>query len=292
MSKRTALWILAMVMVAGVLAAQGRAGASRGPMRGGMQTWVSDLEEAYKGNDREKMGQLIEDMKQRSSRMRPGTGQPAGPPEGFAGPGRGMRPGQTDSGGDFFVATPMAKTDTEKKILAVLDDMDKNQRRGNMNVPVLDGRLLRLLTESIGAKHVVEVGTSNGYSGIWLGLALQKTGGKLTTHEIDADRASLARENFKKAGVDKVITLVEGDAHENVKKIKEPIDLLFLDADKEGYIDYLNKLLPLVRPGGLIVGHNINQRQADPKYIEAITKNPALESLLLQGQVSVTLKKR
>jgi len=128
-----------------------------------------------------------------------------------------------------------------------------------MNVPVLDGRLLRLLTETIGAKHVVEVGTSNGYSGIWLGLALQKTGGKLATYEIDADRASLARENFKRAGVDEVITLVEGDAHENVKKIKEPIDLLFLDADKEGYVDYLNKLLPLVRPGGLIVGHNINQ---------------------------------
>ncbi|MBN2272210.1 MAG: hypothetical protein JXN61_16480 [Sedimentisphaerales bacterium] len=64
-----------------------------------------------------------------------------------------------------------------------------------------------------------------------------------------------------------------------------------IDADKEGYIDYLNKLLPLVRPGGLIVGHNINQGQADPRYIEAITKDPALESLL-QGQVSVTLKKR
>ena len=161
-----------------------------------------------------------------------------------------------------------------------------------MNVPTLDGRLLRLLTESIGAKHVVEVGTSNGYSGIWLALALQKTGGKLTTHEIDANRASQARENFKKAGVDGIITLVEGDAHENVKKIKEPIDLLFLDADKEGYVDYLNKLLPLVRPGGLIVGHNINQGQADPRYIEAITENPALESLLLHGQVSVTLKKR
>lgn len=302
MSNKIVLWIAVTVMLAGVLVAQetGGADARRGrraaggadQMRGGMQTWLSDLEEAYKGNDREKMGQLIEDMKQRTSRMRPDTGRPGGPPEGFGGPGRGMRPGQADAGDEFFPNTPMAKTDTEKKILAVLDDMDKNQRRGNMNVPVLDGRLLRLLTETIGAKHVVEVGTSNGYSGIWLGLALQKTGGKLTTHEIDADRASLARENFKKAGVGEVITLVEGDAHENVKKIKEPIDLLFLDADKEGYVDYLNKLLPLVRPGGLIVGHNINQGQADPKYIEAITKNPALESLLLQGQVSVTLKKR
>jgi predicted O-methyltransferase YrrM len=292
MSKKITLWILVMVMLAGALVAQERAGAPGGPMRGGMQTLIGELETAYKANDREKMGQLIEDMKQRSSQMRPGMGGPGGPPEGFGGPGRGMRPGQDAAGDGFFTNALMAKNDNEKKILAVLDDMDRNQGRGNMNVPALDGRLLRLLTEAIGAKNVVEVGTSNGYSGIWLALALQKTGGKLTTHEIDADRASMARENFKKAGVDTIITLVEGDAHETVSNIKEPIDLLFLDADKEGYIDYLNKLLPLVRPGGLIVGHNINQQQGDPRYIEAITKNPDLESLLVQGQVSVTLKKR
>jgi len=70
--------------------------------------------------------------------------------------------------------------------------------------------------------------------------------------------------------------------------------MMFLDADKEGYIDYLNKLLPLVRPGGLILAHNINERQADPKYIEAITKNPNLETLFFTegGGFSVTMKKR
>lgn len=261
-------------------------------MRGGMQAWLTQLEEAYKANDRDKMGELIEDMKERTSRMRQGMRRPGGPPPGPGGPAGPMGPGQATADSDFFPNTLMANSDTEKKILAVLDDLDRNQRRGNMNVPALDGRLLRLLTETMGAKHVVEVGTSNGYSGIWFGLALQKTGGKLTTFELDARRAALARENFKRAGVDTVTKLVEGDAHENVTKIKEPIDLLFIDADKEGYIDYLNKLLPLVRPGGLIVGHNINQRQADPKHIGAITKNPALESLLVHGQVSLTMKKR
>ncbi len=279
-------------MLAGVLWAQEKGGVPRGPVRGGMDAWLADLGEAYKTNDRDKMGQLIEEMKERSSRMGPGMGRPGGPPEGFGGPGDPMGPGQATTDSEFFPNTLMANSDTEKKILAVLDDLNKSQSGGNMNVPVLDGRLLRLLAETTGAKQVVEVGTSNGYSGIWLALALQKTGGKLTTYEIDAYRASLARDNFKKAGVEKIITLVEGDAHENVKKIKDPIDLLFLDADKEGYIDYLNKLLPLVRPGGLIVGHNINRGQADPRYIEAITKNPALESLLVHGQVSITLKKR
>ena len=87
-----------------------------------------------------------------------------------------------------------------------------------------------------------------------------------------------------------IITLVEGDAHEEVKKLKKPIDILFLDADKEGYIDYLDKLLPLVRTGGLVIAHNINPRMADPKFMEAITTNPNLETIV-RSEVSVSLKK-
>jgi len=176
----------------------------------------------------------------------------------------------------------------------VLEDLDRNQRAGMMNVPVDGGRFLRMMAEAVGAKHIVELGTSNGYSGIWQCLALRKTGGKLTTHEIDERRANLARENFKRAGVSELVNLVEGDAHERVKEIKEPIDMMFLDADKEGYVDYLSKLLPLLKPGGVILPHHINERQADPKYIEAMTKNPKLETLFFteRGGFSVTMKKR
>ncbi len=194
-----------------------------------------------------------------------------------------------------FKSSPLPKTDADQKILNVLDDMYENQWRGMMHVPTEDGRLLRLLVEVSNAKHVVEIGTSNGYSGIWMLLGLQATGGKLTTYEINAQRAALARENFKRAGVDNIVTLVEGDAHEEILKLEEQIDIIFLDADKSGYIDYLNKLLPLVRPGGLIVAHNMNARQADPKYLEAITTNPDLETLFLNLDVTgvgVTLKKR
>jgi predicted O-methyltransferase YrrM len=175
--------------------------------------------------------------------------------------------------------------------------MDQNQRRGMMNVPVEDARLLRLLTEAAGAKHVVEIGTSNGYSGIWFCLALRTTGGKLTTYEIDAHRASLARKNFKRAGVDKLVTLVEGDAHKEITKLKEQFDVVFIDADKEGYPDYLNKLLPLVRPGGLILAHNISMRGRQSgirDYIKAVTTNPDLETIFYErgSGISVTLKKR
>ncbi len=194
-----------------------------------------------------------------------------------------------------FTSTPLPKDDAEQKILNVLEDMNQNQRRGSMSVPKEDGRLLRLLAESIGAKHVVELSTSHGYSGIWFCLALRTTGGKLTTYEIDAQRASAARENFKRAEVSALVTLVEGDAHEQVTKLQDQIDLVFLDADKEGYTDYLNKLLPLVRPGGLIVAHNIDRRMADPAFIKAITTNPGLETLFLNlgsSGISVTLKRR
>jgi len=191
---------------------------------------------------------------------------------------------------------PIASTSQEQKILDVLADMHLNQRRGMMNVQPEDGRMLRLLTEAVGAKHVVEIGTSNGYSGIWFCLALRTTGGKLTTHEIDADRAALARANFERAGVGHLVTLVEGNAHETVTWLDEPIDILHLDADKEGYLDYLNKLLPLVRPGGLILAHNTtNMESGMQDYVEAVTTNPDLETKFIhthdQG-VGVTLKKR
>jgi len=203
-------------------------------------------------------------------------------------PGRGFG-GRRGRGFSSTQQRPVPANEEEKMILSVLEDMNLNQSAGMMNVPPTDGRLLRLFTEATGAKHVVEIGTSNGYSGIWFCLALRATGGKLTTHDIDEGRAALARRNFERAGVENIVTLVMGNAHETVKKIKEPIDILFIDADKEGYGDYLNKLLPLVRPGGLILSHNIDSTGQD--YVDAITKNPNLETVQAQG-VTVTLKKR
>ncbi len=195
----------------------------------------------------------------------------------------------TSSQGDAQLQKPpLPKDDVEEKVLAVLEDILANQ--AFRNVPPGDGRLLRILTESMNAQHVVELGTSTGYSAIWMGLALQKTGGKLMTYEIDEERAATARANFERAGMAEIITLVLGDAHEKVKSLEGPIDIVFLDADKEGYVDYLEKLLPLVRPGGLIIAHNITPRMADPKYMEAITTVPNLETIV-RGGVSLTLKK-
>ncbi len=194
----------------------------------------------------------------------------------------------------FFQSAPQPKDQAEKQILDVLNEMDSSGRR-MQSVPMDDGRFLRVLAESINAQHVVEIGTSHGFSALWFCLALRTTGGKLTTFEIDPARAELAKANFEKAGVSGLVTLVLGDAHAEVTKLEGTIDLLFLDADKQGYIDYLNKLLPLLRPGGLLVAHNITPGMADPQFVSAITNNPELESLLVNlqaGGISVTLKKR
>jgi caffeoyl-CoA O-methyltransferase len=193
-----------------------------------------------------------------------------------------------------FEKPPLAYSEAEKRAYPVLEELDRN-RRGNMNVPVEDGRLLRMLTESTGAVRVVEIGTSNGYSGIWLCLGLRQTGGRLITHEVDPRRADLARENFARAGVEDLVTIVEGDAHETVQKLEGSIDLLFIDADKEGYGDYLTKLLPKVRPGGLILAHNMSRPMAEPGFVEAITTDARLETLFLHmdgAGMAVTMKKR
>jgi caffeoyl-CoA O-methyltransferase len=188
---------------------------------------------------------------------------------------------------------PLAKTEQEKKILSILDEV-RQSGRIYLSVPVSDGRVLRLLTEAVGAKTVVEIGTSTGYSGLWFCLALQKTGGKLTTFEIDSGRAATARKHFEQAGVSQIVNVIEGDAHEKLSGLKGPIDVAFIDADKEGYVDYLNKLLPLVRPGGLIMAHNTTMAAVKEGYVKQVLANPDLETFFYNdgGGLSVTLKKR
>lgn len=214
----------------------------------------------------------------------------------IAGWGFGMRGSLPQSWGTGLASLdqpPLAKTAAEKRIFSVLDDIRKGPWMAN--VDTLHGRLLRILTEATKAQKVVEIGTSNGYSALWICLGLHTTGGRLSTHEIDPDTAALARANFKKAGVEHLVTVVVGDAHETVSRLDEPIDILFIDADKAGYLDYLNKLLPLVRPGGLILADNVSQPAPSPEFLKAITTNPNLETIFLNMQstgISLTVKKR
>lgn len=216
---------------------------------------------------------------------------PRGPGGRGVGPGRGgAGPTEASAGPN---RPPLPKDEGEKRILDALEHARGGERYAN--VSTADGRLLRQLTESLGAKRVVELGTSTGESGLWFSLALRKTGGKLYTHDIDPGRIAVARENFKRAGVDDLISITEGDAHQTATRSTEPIDILFIDAEKQGYAAYLRELLPLVRPGGLIIAHNMQRPTPDPAYLRAITTDPNLDSsfVLMEGAgVGITLKKR
>jgi predicted O-methyltransferase YrrM len=88
-----------------------------------------------------------------------------------------------------------------------------------------------------------------------------------------------------------MVSIIEGDAHEQIAKLKEPVDVAFIDADKSGYVDYLHKLLPLMRPGGLILAHNVDMV---PDYIKEVTTNVDLETIFYTegAGLAVTLKKR
>jgi len=88
--------------------------------------------------------------------------------------------------------------------------------------------------------------------------------------------------------------VIEGDAHRTVERLNGSIDIVFIDADKEGYVDYLEKVLPLVRPGGLILAHNVNMAMAGDGYVKRVTNDPALETVFYRdgAGLSITLKKR
>jgi predicted O-methyltransferase YrrM len=190
-------------------------------------------------------------------------------------------------------AEPQPANAAERRVLDVIDDYDRTERDGSLSVSLEDGRMLRVLAESAGATRIVEIGTSYGYSGLWLALALVGTSGRLTTFEIDGERQSRARANFERAGVLPQIDLVLGDAHRLLTDINGPVDFVFSDADKEGYLDYLRKLLPVLRPGGLFVTHNMNM--APREFLAAITNDAALETTFVDvgsGAIAVTLKKR
>ena len=118
------------------------------------------------------------------------------------------------------------------------------------------GALLRVLTLATQATRVLEIGTAIGYSGVWIAGVLPKDG-MLITMELDEQRAKIARDNFARAGVADRVNVVVGDAMRMLHKIAGPFDLIFQDGDKKQYGPMLDRLVELLRPGGLLVTDNV-----------------------------------
>ncbi len=131
-----------------------------------------------------------------------------------------------------------------------------NVTRGLPLVDAEVGALLRVLATAIGATRILEIGTAIGYSGIWLARALP-AGGMLVTMEFNEERAREARENFARAGLADRVSVVVGDAQLKIAKVSGPFDLIFQDGDKKLYTPLLDRLVALLRPGGLLITDNV-----------------------------------
>ena len=127
----------------------------------------------------------------------------------------------------------------------------------DMNVPSRDGKLLYDLIIEGRYTRALEIGTSTGYSGIWMAWALSKTGGKLITIDIDERRHKTAVENFEKAGLSDYVDARLADAHQLVKELEGPFDFVFSDADKNWYKQYFLDVDPKLVVGGCYTTHNI-----------------------------------
>ena len=140
---------------------------------------------------------------------------------------------------------------------AVLDAIARgNATRGLPLVDAEVGALLRVLATAIGATRILEIGTAIGYSGIWLARALP-VDGMLVTMEFNEDRAREARDNFAQAGVGDRVSVVVGDAQLKLAKVSGPFDLIFQDGDKRLYSPLLDRVVALLRPGGLLITDNV-----------------------------------
>jgi caffeoyl-CoA O-methyltransferase len=119
------------------------------------------------------------------------------------------------------------------------------------------GRWLALLARATDAREVLEIGSSNGVSTIWLAAAAQHNGGRVTGTEILPERAADANRNLADAGLDAVARVVAGDARTTVASLPGPFDIVFIDAEKDDYVDHFQAVVGRVRLGGLILADNV-----------------------------------
>ena len=178
--------------------------------------------------------------------------------------------------------------------MAILNEIRKKDT-GQLAVSHEDGRFLRVLTATTGAKRVLEIGGASGYSAIWIGLGLRHTGGTLVTIEYDATRAKELAANIKRAGLSDIVQVVSGDAFKEIPKIGGTFDLVFLDAWKKDYKAFFEMVFPRIDKGGLFVAHNVvNKKSEMGDFLDAIERHPQAWTTIVKPSgegMSLTYKK-
>ncbi len=166
-----------------------------------------------------------------------------------------------------------ALTPAVESVLRAIKAADK----GQLAVSEEDGRFLRVLVATRGARSILEIGTASGYSGIWLGLGARETGGRVVAIEYDPQRAAEATENVRRAGLADVVRVVHGDAFKEIPQLKGTFDLVFLDAWKPDYKRFFELVFPRLNAGGLFVAHNVvNKKSEMEPFLHTVLTHPSL----------------
>jgi predicted O-methyltransferase YrrM len=177
------------------------------------------------------------------------------------------------------------------KLLAEIKAKDT----GQLAVSEEDGRFLRLMIATSGARRVLEIGGASGYSAIWMGLGLRETGGTLVTIEYDPARAKELAANVKRAGLSDIVRVVSGDAFAEIPKLAGTFDFVFLDAWKKDYKRFFDLMYPRLDTGGLFIGHNVvNKRSEMGDFLDAVLTHPTLWTTIVSPSgegMSVSLKR-
>jgi predicted O-methyltransferase YrrM len=165
----------------------------------------------------------------------------------------------------------------------IQNDQQEEQRSKKMlNLEPETAQLLSMLVRSGQRKHILEIGTSNGYSTIWLAWATQPLGGHVTSIDQLAEKHALADANLRRAGFREAVTLLQGDATEIVAQLEGPFDLVFFDADRYSAPQQLQLLLPKLLPDVLILADNVNSHpQEITGYLAAIQTLPQFEHMIV-----------
>ena len=153
------------------------------------------------------------------------------------------------------------------------------------NIPRKTGVILNMFIKMMGAKNALEIGTSNGYSGLWLSKALKKTGGKLTTIEFYEKRQSIAIENFKTCGVFDIITPIQGSACDVIRNFDNDVkfDFVFIDASKREYVDYFRLIKPHLTSKCLITADNITSHAEKVQtFVDAVDADNEFQYEILE----------
>lgn len=176
----------------------------------------------------------------------------------------------------------------------VLHSLEATQRQF-WNIARVTGEFLYTLIKAEGSKNVLEIGTSNGYSGIWLGKAVKENGGHLTTIEFYDKRLDVAKQNFKTCGVSDVITTLKGSALMHLEYLSDDfeIDFAFVDANKSEYIKYFEFIDKHLKKGGIIACDNVLSHETKCKpFIDAINLNSNYENVILPLPAGLSLARK